>query len=98
MACPSAWHTSCGQAAALLLAFAVPLGNQPLVIFLRSGLSRSMKQDGLAASRPLVSECGHHISPCPLWSGRGEDVASALCLRGEEGERTSDESLPQVVY
>lgn len=95
---PSAWHTSCRQAVALPLAFVVPLGNQPLVIFLRSGPSRSMKWDGLAASRPLVSERGHHISPCPFWSGRGERFASALSLRGEEGECTSDESLPQVVY
>lgn len=76
----SAWHTSCGQAAALLLAFAVPLGNQPSVIFLRSELSRSMKWDGLAASRPLVSEWGHHIYPCPLRSSCGEIVTSALCF------------------
>lgn len=84
MACPYAWHTSCGQAAALLLAFAVPLGNQPSVIFLRSGPNGSMRRDGLAASRPLVSEWGHHISSrlAVEQSGRGESVASALCFGG----------------
>lgn len=84
MACPYAWHTSCGQAAALLLAFAVPLGNQPSVIFLRSGPNGSMRRDGLAASRPLVSEWGHHISSrlAVERSGCGESVASALCFGG----------------
>ena len=55
-----------------------------------------MRRDGLAASGPLVSEWGHHIPPHP--SVHGADVASALWLQGEEGERAGDESLPQVVY
>lgn len=96
--CPSPCRTSCRQAAALLLAFAVPLGNQLSLIFLRSELRRSMKWDGLAASRLLVSKRGHHISPCLFWSGYRQSFASALCLRRDESERTDDESLPQVVY
>lgn len=98
MSRPSAWHTSCGQTAALLRAFAVPLGNQPSVIFLRSGPSRSMKRDGLAASRPLESEWGHHhLSLFVVERSPGERCLSTL-LRGKEGERVGDESLPQVVY
>lgn len=42
------------------------------------------------ASTALLIRSGEDI-------GR-ESLASALCLRGEEGERTGDESLPQVVY
>lgn len=93
---PSAWHTSCGQAAVLLLAFVVPLRNQLLVIFLRYGRGRSMKWDGLIANRPLVSEWGH-LSLSVLERSLGERCLSTL-LYGEEGERTGDESLPQVVY
>lgn len=96
MVCPSAWHSSCGQAAVLLLAFAVPLGNQLLVIFLRYGRGRSMKRDGLIANRPLVSEWGH-LFLSVLERSLGERFLSTL-LYGEESERTGDESLPQVVY
>ena len=105
VACPYARHTSCGQAAALLPAFAVPLGNQPSVIFLRSGAETDQwdEMDSLPAGHLCLSG-GHHISSCLAAerSGRGESVASALCFGGggggERGESASDESLPQVVY
>lgn len=57
-----------------------------------------MKRDGLAASRPLESEWGHHhLSLFVVERSPGERCLSTL-LRGKEGERVGDESLPQVVY